>query len=49
LISISKPSWRLRGEFIQGEFYVVKGKAFEIGEEFQILKMLSESYSNTFD
>ena len=25
-----------------GSFYLVKGKAFEIGEEFQILKMLLE-------
>jgi hypothetical protein len=24
----------------RGSFYLVKGKAFEIGEEFQILKML---------
>jgi hypothetical protein len=40
-IDISKPSWTLRGEFIEGEFCLVKGKAFETGgEKFQILKML---------
>jgi hypothetical protein len=34
----------------RGSFCLVKGKAFEIGEKFQILKKsLSQSYSYTFD
>jgi hypothetical protein len=32
-IDILKPSWTLRGEFIEGEFCLVKGKAFETREE----------------
>jgi hypothetical protein len=32
-IGILKPSWTLRGEFIEGEFCLVKGKAFETGGE----------------
>jgi hypothetical protein len=32
-IGISKPSLILRGEFIEGEFCLVKGKAFETGGE----------------
>jgi hypothetical protein len=39
-IDILKPSWTLRGDFIEGEFCLVKGKTFETGGEFQILKML---------
>jgi hypothetical protein len=31
LVSISKPSWKLRGQFHSGGLYLVKGKAFEIG------------------
>jgi hypothetical protein len=33
LVSISKPSWKLRGEFHSGEFYLVKGKTFETERE----------------
>jgi hypothetical protein len=35
-------NWYLfqKPSFIQGEFYSVKGKAFETGEKFQILKLL---------
>jgi hypothetical protein len=40
LVSISKPSWKLRGEFNSGGVYLVKEKAFETREKFQILKML---------
>jgi hypothetical protein len=32
-IGILKPSWTLRGEFIEGEFCLVKEKAFETGGE----------------
>jgi hypothetical protein len=40
-IDILKPSRTLRGDFIKGEFCLIKGKAFKIGgEKFQILKML---------
>jgi hypothetical protein len=31
---LQKPSWLLRGELLQGSFYLAKGKAFETGEEF---------------
>jgi hypothetical protein len=49
-IDISKPSWILRGEFIKGEFCLVKGKAFETGgENFKSWKCFSKSYSLTFD
>ena len=42
-IDISKPSWILRGEFIEGEFCLVKGKAFEIGgENFKSWKCFSK-------
>jgi hypothetical protein len=47
-IGISKPSWILRGEFIEGEFCLVKGKAFETGgENFKSWKCFSKSYSFT--
>jgi hypothetical protein len=37
-----KPSWKLRGEFHSGgSFYLVKGKAFEIGGEISNLKNAS--------
>jgi hypothetical protein len=36
-----KPSWQLRGEFIQGEFYLVKGKSFETGGEISNIKNAS--------
>jgi hypothetical protein len=39
-IGILKPSWTLRGGFLRGSFVLVKGKAFETGRKFQILKML---------
>jgi hypothetical protein len=40
---ILKPSWTLREEFIEGEFCLVKGKAFETGgENFKSWKMLRE-------
>jgi hypothetical protein len=46
-INILKP---LRGEFIKGEFCLVKGKAFETGgENFKSCKCFSKSYSFTFD
>jgi hypothetical protein len=49
-INILKPSWTLRGDFIKGEFYLVKGKAFETGgENFKSWKCFSKSYSFTFD
>jgi hypothetical protein len=49
-IVISKPSWTLRGEFIKGEFCLVKGKAFETGgENFKSWKCFSKSYSFIFD
>jgi hypothetical protein len=49
-IDISKPSWILRGEFIDGEFCLVKGKAFETGgENFKSWKCFAKSYSFTFD
>ena len=36
-IDILKPSWTLRREFIEGEFCLVKGKAFETrGENFKL-------------
>jgi hypothetical protein len=38
--SFQNPSWKLRGEFFQGGFYLVKGKEFKIGEKFQVSKML---------
>jgi hypothetical protein len=41
LESISKTLLKAKRRiFIEGEFYLVKGKAFETGEKFQILKML---------
>jgi hypothetical protein len=47
---ILKPSWTLRGEFIEGEFCLVKGKAFEKGgENFKSWKCFAKSYSFTFD
>jgi hypothetical protein len=49
-IDILKPSWTLRGEFIEGEFCLVKGKAFQTrGENFKTWKCFSKSYSFTFD
>jgi hypothetical protein len=36
-----KPSWKLRGEFIKGSFYLVKGKAFEVGGGISNLKNAS--------
>jgi hypothetical protein len=49
-IDILKPSWILRGDFIKGEFCLVKGKAFETGgENFKSSKCFSKSYSFTFD
>jgi hypothetical protein len=49
-IDILKSSWTLRGEFIEGEFCLVKGKAFETGgENFKSWKCFSKSYSFTFD
>jgi hypothetical protein len=47
---ILKPSWTLRGEFIEGEFCLVKGKAFGTrGENFKTWKCFAKSYSFTFD
>jgi hypothetical protein len=41
LVSISKPPLKAKGRIsFRGSFHIVKGKAFETGEEFQILKML---------
>jgi hypothetical protein len=41
---ILKPSWTLRGEFIEGEFCLVKGKAFETGgENFKSYKCFSKT------
>jgi hypothetical protein len=41
LVSISKPSWKLRGEFIQGELLLSQRKSiWNRGRNFQILKML---------
>jgi hypothetical protein len=37
-LDILKPSWTLRGEFIEGEFCLVKGKAFETNGENFILE-----------
>jgi hypothetical protein len=50
-VDILKPSWTLKGEFIEGEFCLVKGKSiWNKGRKFQILKMLfKKSYSFTFD
>jgi hypothetical protein len=49
-IDILKPSWTIRGEFIEGEFCLVKGKAFETrGENFKSWKCFSKSYTFTFD
>jgi hypothetical protein len=49
-INILKPSWTIRGEFIEGEFCLVKGKAFETrGEKFKYWKCFAKSYSFTFD
>jgi hypothetical protein len=49
-IDILKPSWTLRGEFIEGEFCLVKGKAFETrGQNFKSWKCFAKSYSFTFD
>jgi hypothetical protein len=49
-IDVLKPSWTLRGELIEGEFCLVKGKAFETrGENFKTWKCLAKSYSFTFD
>jgi hypothetical protein len=40
----------LRGEFIEGEFCLVKGKAFETrGENFKLENASQKSYSFTFD
>jgi hypothetical protein len=48
--SFQKPSWKLRGEFIQGSFYLVKGKAFETGGGIlNLKKCFLQSYSYTFD
>jgi hypothetical protein len=47
---ILKPSWTLRGEFIEGEFCLVKGKAFETGgENVKSWKCFAKFYSFTFD
>jgi hypothetical protein len=49
-IDFLKPSWTLRGEFIEGEFCLVKGKAFETrGQNFKSWKCFAKSYSFTFD
>jgi hypothetical protein len=49
-IDVLKPSWTLRGGFIEREFSFVKGKAFETGEKFSNLTNASKkSYSFTFD
>jgi hypothetical protein len=49
-IDVLKPSWTLRGEFIEGEFWLVKGKAFETrGENFKTWKCFAKSYLFTFD
>jgi hypothetical protein len=49
-IDILKLSWTLRGDFIEGEFCLVKGKAFKIGgENFKSWKCFAKSYSFTFD
>ena len=41
-LNILKPSGTLRGEFIEREFYLVKGKAFETGgENFKSYKCFS--------
>jgi hypothetical protein len=37
LFQLQKPSWQLRGELLQGSFYLAKGKAFEKGDNFQNL------------
>jgi hypothetical protein len=43
---ILKPSWTLRGEFIEGEFWLVKGKSiWNRGRKFQILKILRKILS----
>ena len=47
---ILKPSWTLRGEFIEGEFCLVKGRAFGTrGQNFKTWKCFVKSYSFTFD
>jgi hypothetical protein len=41
--SFQKPSWQLRGEFLQGELLLsLRKKYLKQGKEFQILKMLLE-------
>jgi hypothetical protein len=41
LVSISKTLLEAKGRIsFRGSFHIVKGKSFETGEEFQILKML---------
>jgi hypothetical protein len=46
MISISKkPLDKLRGEFLQGSFYLVKGKAFETGGEISNLKNASWNHT----
>jgi hypothetical protein len=41
LVSISKTLLKAKGEFIQGSFYLVKGKTFEIGGGISNLKNAS--------
>jgi hypothetical protein len=49
LFKLQKPSWQLRGELLQGSFYLVKGKAFETGGEFsKSWKFFVKSYYYTF-
>jgi hypothetical protein len=49
-IDVLKPSWTLRGSFIEGEFCLVKGKAFETREKFSnLINASQKSYSFTFD
>jgi hypothetical protein len=50
LQKLVKPSWTQEENFIQGEFCLVKGKAFETrGEKFKSWKCFFQSYSYAFD
>jgi hypothetical protein len=42
-IDILKPSWTLRGEFIEGEFCLVKGKHLKQGEKISNLENASQN------
>jgi hypothetical protein len=45
---LQKPSWQLRGELLQGSFYLAKGKTLETGGEFsKSWKCFVKSYSYT--